>query len=298
MPADEAASGRNYDCTRPIWFVRGITVFLFRCWNRRRCLTCAELMSWDDTDWIRRGVDQWLSQGVSLVFLTLTLAEPKDYREVSRMWAVLKQALDRRVSDRPGYPGGLGFVRVFERQEKRYQRTGETVVHLHALIAGLQYRYDRLSGKVWRRTFLKAEDLGVDGAAVTKDEVIELAERYGFGPMVDISQVQAGPGVGSTYEVAHYLVKYLTKYQELALWLPKGAQVVAGSRGGVMWAGPGVTRAVVRRERLEAARMRREALRAGQATGEHPGNTEPAQDEPEQERLPIPWPPARGKRRR
>lgn len=136
--------GNTKNLTDP---VRGITVFLFRCWNRRRCPTCAELTSWDDTDWVRRGVDHWHSQSISLVPLTLTLAGPLTYKEISRMRAVFKQPLDRRASKRIGYPGGFGFVRVFERQEKRYRRSGETVVHLHALISGLQYSYDRLSGK-------------------------------------------------------------------------------------------------------------------------------------------------------
>ena len=67
------------------------------------------------------------------------------------------------VKGRLGYLGGLPFVRLIERQEKPYQRTGETAVHIHALIVGLRYRGDRLSGKPCRRHYLKVEELGLDG---------------------------------------------------------------------------------------------------------------------------------------
>lgn len=212
-----------------------------------------------------------------------------------------KQALDRLVKNRPGYLGGLPFVRVFERQEKRYHRTGETAVHVHALIAGLQYRGDRLSGKPQRGHYLKAEELGLSGAVVKKgDDLQELAIKFGFGPMLDITQVQASPdNPSAAFEVGRYLGKYLAKSEEIAQWLPSGAQVVAGSRGAFNWAGPGVTRLDVRRERLERARARREADRAAQAPT-HPGETpETAQvaSEPEQMELPIPWPPSTRRRR-
>jgi len=251
-------------------------------------------MSWDDEAWIRRGVEYWLNRRASLVFLTLTLAEPRPYKEVSEMWRVFKQALDRLVKDRPGYQGGLAFVRVFERQEKRYQRTGETAVHVHALIAGLQYRGDRLSGKPHRRHYLKAEELGLDGAVVKKEKDLKkLAVKFGFGPMVDITQVQASADkVGAAYEVGRYLAKYLAKFEAIAQWLPKGSQVVAGSRGAFNWAGPGVTRLSVRKERVEAARVRREAERAAQAPAHPSQDPEPDPEEPEQIELPIPWPPA------
>lgn len=258
-------------------------------------------MRWDDEDWIRTGVNHWLSQGASLVFLTLTLAKPRPYKSVSEMWRVYKQALDRRVRNRSGYIGGLPFARVFERQEKRYQRSGETAVHLHALIAGLQYRGDRLSGKPHRRNYLKAEELGLDGAIVKKeDDLKKLAIRYGFGPMVDITQVQASPdNPGAAFDVGRYLGKYLAKFEAIAQWLPKGAQVVAGSRGAFNWAGPGVTRLDVRRERLEAARVRREADRATQAPDQPIEPQETTQDaiEAEQMELPIPWPPWNPRRR-
>lgn len=257
-------------------------------------------MRWDDEAWIRTGVRHWLDQGASLVFLTLTLAEPRPYKVVSEMWRVYKQALDRLVEGRPGYLGGLAFVRVFERQEKRYQRTGETAVHVHALVAGLQYRGDRLGGQARRAHYLKAEELGLGGAVVTKAELQELAERYGFGPMLDITQVQASPAdPWAAIEVGRYLGKYLAKFGEIAEWLPSGAQVVAGSRGAFNWAGPGVTRLAVRRERLEAARVRREADRADQAPAHPSEPPEAAQEapEPEQMELPIPWPPRRARRR-
>jgi hypothetical protein len=251
-------------------------------------------MRWDDEDWIRAGVRHWLDQAASLVLLTLTLAEPRPYKAVSEMWRVYKQGLDRLVEDRPGYLGGLAFARVFERQEKRYQRTGETAVHVHALIAGLQYRGDRLGGRARRAHYLKAEELGLQGAVVTKGELQELAERYGFGPMLDISQVQASPeDPWAAIEVGRYLGKYLAKFEEIAQWLPSGAQVVAGSRGVFNWAGPGRTRLAVRRERLEAARVRREADRAAQAPAQPSEPPETAQEaaEPEQMELPIAWPP-------
>jgi len=237
----------------------------YRCWSRR-CRTCSVLMRWDDEAWICRGVEYWLAQGASLVFLTLTLAEPRPYKTVTEMWRVYKQALDRMVKGRPGYLGGLSFVRVYERQEKRYQRTGETAVHIHALIAGLQYRGDRLSGKPWRRHYLKDEELGLDGAVVKKeDDLKKLAVKFGFGPMLDITQVQASlDDSWSALEVGKYLGKYLAKFEQIAQWLPKGAQVIAGSRGRFSWAGPGVTRLDVRQERLEAVRVRREADRAAQ----------------------------------
>ena len=274
---------------------RGGLVDVFRCWSRRRCRACAELMSWDDEAWIRQGVDYWLTQRASLVFITLTLAEPRPYAEVAEMWRVFKQALDRLVKKRPGYLGGLPFARVFERQEKRYQRSGQTAVHLHVLVAGLQYRGDRLGRRARRSHYLKAEDLGLDGAVVTKAELQELAEKYGFGPMLDITQVQASPdNPNSAFDVARYLAKYLSKFEALAQWLPKGKQVVAGSLGSFNWAGPGVTRLSVRKERLERARVRREADRAAQAPT-HPSqdpDTEEEDTESEQLELPIPWPPA------
>jgi hypothetical protein len=258
-------------------------------------------MRWDDEAWTRRGVEYWLAQGASLVFLTLTLAEPKPYEAVAEMWRVYKQAVDRLVKGRPGHLGGLPFVRVFERQEKRYQRTGEMAVHVHALIAGLQYRGDRLSGKRWRKHYLKAEELGLDGAVVKKeDELKRLALKFGFGPMLDITQVQASPDDASAaWEMGKYLGKYLAKFEGIAQWLPKGAQVIAGSRGRFNWAGPGVTRLAVRRERQEAARVRHEADRAAQAPA-HPSEPPvPAQEppEPEQMQLPISLPPPRTRRR-
>ena len=156
-------------------------------------------------------------------------------------------------------------------RRQRHARTGETALHLHALIGGLQYRGDRLSGKPFRQRHRKAEELGVDGAAVTKKEVQKLAVRYGFGPVLDITQVQASPGdSGAAFEVAGYLGKYLAKFENLAEWLPKGKQVVAGSLGAHYWAGPGVTRQSTRRERQERARERREALRTAPASGEAP----------------------------
>lgn len=252
-------------------------------------------MSWDDEAWIRRGVQHWLGLGVSLVFVTLTLADPKPYSEVAEMWRVFKQALDRMVKRRPGGIERLPFVRVFERQEKRFQRSGETAVHVHVLIAGLQYRGDRLGGRKRRAHYLKAEELGVAGVSVTKKELQELAERYGFGPMLDITQVQASrDNPNSAYEVGKYLAKYLSKFEALGQWLPKSKQVVAGSQGRFSWAGPGVTRQSVKQERQEAARVRREADRAALAPA-HPGGdaelpTEEA--EPEQLELPIPWLPA------
>jgi hypothetical protein len=270
-------------------------VDVFRCWNRRLCRNCATLMSWDDEAWIRRGVQHWLSLGVSLVFVTLTLAEPRPYSEVAEMWRVFKQALDRMVKGRPGALDRLPFVRVFERQEKRFQRSGEMAVHVHVLFAGVQYRGDRLGGRKRRARYLKAEELGVDGGVVTKAELQELAVRYGFGPMLDITQVQASPDKpNSAYEVGRYLAKYLSKFEALAQWLPKGKQVVAGSQGRFSWAGPGVTRQSVKQERLEAARVRREADRADQAPAHPCQDQEPAQGdaEPEQLDLPIPWPPA------
>lgn len=176
--------------------------------------------------------------------------------------------LDRLASKRPGYLGGLPFVRVFERQEKRHQRTGETAIHLHALVAGIQYRGDRLGGRARRAHYRKAEELGLDGVAVTKAELQGLAERYGFGPMLDITQVQASPeNPSSAFEVAKYLGKYLAKFENLAEWLPKNKQVVTGSLGNHYWAGPG-----------------------GGEVVEPPA-------EPEQMELPLPWPPPRIQRR-
>lgn len=224
-----------------------------------------------------------------------TLAEPRSCQEVSETWRVFKQALDRLVKDRPGYIGGLPFVRVFERQEKRYQRTGETAVHVHALIAGLQYRGDRLGGRSRRAHYLKAEDFGLAGAAVTKAEVQELAERYGFGPMLDITQVQTSP---DDPRAAREVSKYLAKFEEIAQWLPKGSQVIAGSRGRFNWAGPGVTRLAVRQERLEAVLGRREADRTVQAPARPSEPPEEPANEPEQMELPVPWPPRRAYRRR
>jgi hypothetical protein len=91
----------------------------------------------------------------------------------------------------------------------------------------------------------------------------------------------------------------LSKSAEAAQWLLSGAQVVAGSRGRFDWAGPRVTRLAVRRERLEAARVRREADRAAQASADPSEPPETAQEaaESEQMELPIPWPP-RSRRRR
>ena len=256
-------------------------------------------MSWDDEEWIRQGVDYWLSRGVSLIYLTLTLAEAREYGEVAEMWRVFKQAFDREVAERPGYIGGLPFVRVFERQEQRHARTGETALHLHALIGGLQYRGDRLSGKPSRWQHRKAEELGVDGVAVTKAELQELALRYGFGPVLDITQVQASPDDrNAAFEVARYLGKYLAKFENLAEWLPKGKQVVAGSLGAHYWAGLGVTRQSTRRERQERARERREALRTAPASGEAPEEPERLDVAVwEQLELPIPWPPPVRRRR-
>lgn len=291
----DAAGERNYDCTRPVLLDRTLIVGFFRCWDRRRCPTCALLMSWDDTEWIRRGVEYWLGLGVSLVFVTLTLAEPRPYAEVAEMWRVFKQALDRKVSKRPGYLGGIPFVRVFERQEKRFLRTGETAVHLHALIGGLQYRGDRLSGRPGRRDHRKAEELGLDGAPVQKQELIDLAMRYGFGKIVDITQIQATAETpGASYDVADYLAKYLGKFENLAEWLPKGKQVIAGSLGGHYWAGPGVTRQSTRQDRLQKARRHKETLRAAVTP---PPPPEPPAVDPEQLELPIPWPPPLPRRR-
>lgn len=290
-----AAGERNYDCTRPVLLDRTLIVGIFRCWDRRRCPTCAELMSWDDTEWLRRGVEYWLGLGVSLVFVTLTLAEPRPYAEVAEMWRVFKQALDRKVSKRPGYLGGLPFVRVFERQEERFQRTGDTAVHIHVLIGGLQYRGDRLSGRPSRRFHRKAEELGLDGAEVRKQELIDLAVRYGFGKVVDITQIQAtAETTGASYDVADYLAKYLGKFENLIEWLPKGKQVVAGSRGNHCWGGPGVTRQGIRRDRLQKARRRKEALQASQEATPAP---EVPPVDPEQLELPIPWPPPLPRRR-
>ena len=301
MAAESGPAG-DWDCEYPVLVLRpGGLVDKFRCWNRRRCRTCSIVMRWDDEAWIRQGVEYWLAQGASLVFLTLTLAEPQPYKAVTEMWRVYKQALDRLVKGRPGYLGGLPFVRVFERQEKRYQRTGETAVHIHALIAGLQYRGDRLSGKPWRRNYLKAEQFGLDGAVVKKeDDLKELALKFGFGPMLDITQVQASPdNAWAAWDVGKYLGKYLAKFEEIAQWLPKGSQVIAGSRGRFNWAGPGVTRLAVRRERLEAVLGRREADRTDQAPAHPSEPPETAQEppEPEQIQLPIPWPPPRTRRR-
>jgi len=78
--------------------------------------------------------------------------------------------------------------------------------------------------------------------------------------MLDITQVQASlDDASAAWDMGKYLGKYLAKFEEIAQWLPKGAQVIAGSRGKFNWAGPGVTRLAVRRERQEAARGRREA---------------------------------------
>lgn len=272
MP-DEGAPARDFSCPKIDYrLLRGGGVVVFRCWNRRRCRTCAELMSWDDEDWIRIGIEYWLAQGVSLVFVTLTLADPLPYPQLAENWRVFKQAFARMVAKRPGSIGGIAFARVFERQEKRFERTGQTAVHLHALVAGVQYRGDRLGGRPRRRHFRKAEELGVTGAVVTKKELQELAVKYGVGPMLDITQVQASPdNPSSAYEVAKYLAKYLSKFEELAQWLPSGKQVIAGSQGKLSWAGPGVTRGSVRKERLERALARRQA---GQG---HPGTcTSPA----------------------
>ncbi len=247
------------------------------------------------------GIQYWLAQGVSLVFVTLTLAEPLPYPEVAENWRVFKQAFARMVAKRPGSIGGIAFARVFERQEKRFERTGQTAVHLHALVAGVQYRGDRLGGKARRKHFRKAEELGLTGAVVTKKELQELADKYGFGPMLDITQVQASPeNPGSAYDVAKYLAKYLSKFEALAQWLPKGKQVIAGSQGKLSWAGPGVTRGWVRKERLERALARREADRADQAPTQPIEDDEAAQTlapEPEQMELPIPWPPPLRRRR-
>jgi hypothetical protein len=210
-------------------------------------------MTWDDEEWLRRGIHHWINQGVSLVFVTLTLDQPKHYPQVQESWRQFKQALDRLVSKRPGYLGGLPFVRVYERQEHRYLHTGETVIHLHCLFAGLQYRGDRLSHKPERAKNLKAEELDVIGTTVTKEELQRLALRYGFGPVLDITQVQAGPNnPEASYRVARYLIKYLSKFEHLAAWLPKGRQVVTGSRDKHAWA-PGTTRIQIRKERIQAA---------------------------------------------
>lgn len=210
-------------------------------------------MSWDDQEWLGEGVEYWIGLGVSLVFVTLTLDRPKNYAEVQESWRQCKQALDRLVKKRPGYPGGVPFVRVYERQEERYRRTGETVMHLHCLFGGLQYRGDRLSHRPERAHNLKAEELGVAGAVVTKEELQHLALRYGFGPVLDITQVQAGPDrLEAASRVARYLTKYLSKFENLFEWLPKGRQVVTGSRGKYAWL-PGKTRIQIRKERMEAA---------------------------------------------
>jgi len=101
----------------------------------------------------------------------------------------------------------------------------------------LQYRGDRLSGRPERLNHLKAEDLALRGARITKEELQRLAVRYGFGPVLDITQIQANrEDTLGAYRVARYLSKYLTKFEEIAEWLPKGRQVVAGSRGKYAWA--------------------------------------------------------------
>ena len=263
-------------CENPYFPGRRGDLTHYRCWSRRRCSACATLMMWDDQEWLRTGVQHWIEHGVSLVFLTLTLEQPKDYPQVQEMWRQFKQALDRLVSRRPGYPGGLPFARVFERQEQRFERTGETVMHIHSLFGGIQYRGDRLSGRPQRGKHLKAEELGLVGAVVTKEEVQRLALRYGFGPVLDVTQIQARPDdLEASYRVARYLTKYLGKFEHIVQWLPKGRQVVTGSRGKHAWI-PGKTRLDIRKERAQAAREYRQSVgpapkgraRADAGTGE------------------------------
>jgi hypothetical protein len=234
-------------------------------------------MSWDDQEWIRRGVQHWLEQGASLVFVTLTLEQPHPHSEVAEMWRQFKQALDRTVANRAEYLGGVPFVRVFERQEKRHQTTGESVVHLHCILGGLQYRGDRLSGRPERINHLKAEDLDLRGARITKEELQRLAVRYGFGPVLDITQIQANSeDTLGAYRVARYLSKYLTKFEEIAEWLPKGKQVLAGSRGKYAWAGPGVTRLQIRNERSQRALEFNQATKGGRETSGAEARAQPA----------------------
>lgn len=127
------------------------------------------------------------------------------------------------------------------------------MIHIHPIFAGLQYRGDRLSGKPNRVAYKRAESQGVKGAKVTKEVLQELTVRYGFGPVLDITQVQAGRGdLKAGIRVAKYLAKCLRKHEEIDHWLPRGAQLVTNSRSTYSWV-PGETRIQVRQERIANA---------------------------------------------
>lgn len=189
----------------------------------------------DATELAARGIALALDEGRPLVFLTVT--EPSVARPFSVSSAALTKLM-KRLQARFG--GGLRWLAVCE-----WQLRG--AVHWHVVVVGLVY------GRAWTsekgKTF-PGHPPGQLGARVRKeDDLREIVERYGFGPVFNVHAVGVAAG-DSASEVARYLAKYLGKGQDMAR-LPKRAQPVRTSRGRTAWL-PGVSLTSIRHERRDA----------------------------------------------
>ena len=190
------------------------------------------------------------------------------------MWRVFKQALDRerwqgtRLHRRAAVRSGV------RAPGKRHRRTGETALHLHALIGGLQYRGDRLE----RQTLPAAASQG------------RRARGGRCGCHQEGGAEAGGPVTGSArcwtsrrcrrhlaergrFEVAGYLGKYLANFFEnLAEWLPEASrsslapsEPTTGPDPASPGRGPPAT---------PGSGWSREALRTAPASGEAPEEPE------------------------
>jgi hypothetical protein len=82
---------------------------------------------------------------------------------------------------------------------------------------------------------------------------------------LDITQIQArSDDQAEAQNVAWHLTKYMSKFEHVEDWLPKGRQLVTGSRGSYAWTHK--TRLQIRKERIQNALALRQNLEPTSAT--------------------------------
>ena len=172
-----------------------------RCWSWR-CEGCALLKSQDARQLIRIGLQHALDDVLPLVLLTITEpSEARNYRESSKALTKLMKGLQAR------HAGRLRWVAVAEWQQRG-------AVHWHVLVAGLAY-CSKVTIERTGRGYPGHTRGRLEHEVTRGRDVQPLAQRYGFGRMLNIHAVGVDPS-DTAASLTWYVAKYLTKTEDMA----------------------------------------------------------------------------------
>jgi hypothetical protein len=172
--------GERRECPNGRWLVSEGRGARFAPCRGRRCES-----DWCHRAWARNvsrrivaGIEGAGGLGPGVVFLTVTApaevgSVPAWNESCPRRFAAALRVLRRRAP-------GLEYVRVLEMQEKRGKRTGQWLLHVHAVVTGWEF----VPADILRAVFMS----------------------QGFGPRFDIGAVRTGGGIAG-YVASRYLAK-------------------------------------------------------------------------------------------